>query len=172
MKTGITHRLMHHKLPRSITFDPTVGFSRSIPFQKQEFKIFPRVSRSTQSMAFWRWRPLKGCWWPYKGRCLEKRTKSIKGPKHPSEQRRPHFSEFFSLPRCFLCIFPLFQTHKKKNKNKTHTHTHTYKHTSKPLDSSLFTKNTRYCSYTQSSKSFSSIYFAPLCLNNTIYWFL
>ena len=39
---------------RAITFDPTIGFSSSIPFQKQEVKIFPMVSRSTQS------RPLKG----------------------------------------------------------------------------------------------------------------
>ena len=36
-------------LPRAITFDPTVGFSSSLPFQKQEVKIFPRVSRSIQS---------------------------------------------------------------------------------------------------------------------------
>ena len=40
---------MHHKLPRAITSDPTVEFSRSIPFEKQDVKNFPKVSRSTRS---------------------------------------------------------------------------------------------------------------------------
>ena len=37
-KIGMTHRSMHHSLPRAITFDPIIGFSRPIPFQKQEVK--------------------------------------------------------------------------------------------------------------------------------------
>ena len=41
MKIGIMYRLMHRYLPKAITFDPTIGFPSSIPFQKQGVRIFP-----------------------------------------------------------------------------------------------------------------------------------
>ena len=135
-----------------------------------------------------RWRLLKGCQRPYKGRHLIKRVGAIKGPKHPQTKKKSLLRSY-SLPRRFLRIFPLSQTH-------THTHTQTQKNTSKSLDSSFSTKNTRYCSYTQSSSpwfytlgfgvqecgcSFLAIIHTPnllnlfpsiillLCFNNMIY---
>ena len=115
MKTGITHRLMHHKLPRAITFDPTVGFSRSIPFQKQEVKIFPRVSRSTQ-------RKFQGP--PPRNFC-----RGYKKPKHPSDRRGDHFFWVLLSTWFFYTFFPLpnkKNTHKTQEKTHTHTHTHTH----------------------------------------------
>ena len=100
---------MHRKLPRAITFDLIVGFSSSIPFQKQEVKIFPKVSRSTQSMAFWRWRPLKGC-------RLENRAGAIKSPKHPSNQKKK-LSLGSALCRNIFYIFFLSSKHKKHIKS-------------------------------------------------------
>ena len=57
----MAHRSMHHKLPRAITFYPTIGFSRSISFQKQEVKIFLKVSGSIHFGAFQGQQTYKGC---------------------------------------------------------------------------------------------------------------
>ena len=70
-------------------------------------------------------------------------TGAINNPKHPSDQGTHIFLKF-ALYLVPLYFFPLFQTPKKKPKN-------TPKNTSKSLDSSFFTKNTRYCFRTQSS---------------------
>ena len=42
----MTHLLMHHKLPRDITFDPIVGLFSSIPFQKLKIKTYPKAATS------------------------------------------------------------------------------------------------------------------------------
>ena len=71
---------------------------------------------------------------------------SCRGYKKPYAPFRPGETTFFWVllfAWYFYMHFSLFQTHTKKRKEK--------KNTSKLLDSSLFTKNTRYCSYTQSS---------------------
>ena len=47
MKTRMTHQSTHRKLQRAITFDPTIGFSSSMPFKNLEAKIFPEVPKST-----------------------------------------------------------------------------------------------------------------------------
>ena len=73
-------------------------------FLETKVKIFPRVSRSTQSIAFWRWQPLKG--WH-----LEKHVGAIKGPRHPLDQKKI-LPRSYSLPRRFLSFSPLFQTQK------------------------------------------------------------
>ena len=127
MKTGMTHQSIHHKLPRAITFDPIVGFSRSIHFQTQEVKNFSGVSRSIQGPS----PPQKNS------------PRAINSPRHPTERENTLFFFFFSeihlLPSLSTRFFSL-------PNNKKHQ-----KHTSKLLDSFLFIKNTRYCSYTQSS---------------------
>ena len=119
---GITHRSMHRKLPRAITFDPTIGFSRSIPFQKQEVKIFSGVSGSTLFLAF-------------QGRRLKTHFRAINSPRHPTDQEDHIF--FWILPSAQLLYTFLSFKHQK--------------HTSKLPNSSLLTKNRRYCPYTQSS---------------------
>ena len=86
----MTCRSMHRKLPRAITFDPTFGFSRSMPFQKQEVKIFPGVLGSTLFLAF-------------QGHCLKKHVKAINSPRHPTNQEDHIFSE--------VCPLPNFSTH-------------------------------------------------------------
>ena len=70
------------------------------------------------------------------------RAWAINSPRHPSDQRRPlfFFWLFFSLCPASLPIFSL--------PNMTQN---TQENTSKPLDSSFFTNNARYCSYIQSS---------------------
>ena len=73
-------------------------------FLETKVKIFPGVSRSTQSMAFWRWQPLKG-------RHLKKHVGAIKGPRHPLDQKKI-LPRSCSLPRWFLSFSPLFQTQK------------------------------------------------------------
>ena len=65
-----------------------------------------------------------------------------KSHMHLSHWGESFFAEFCSLPGFSTCFSPLSNT---KNTNK-HP-----KNTSKLLDSSLFTKNTMYYSYTQSS---------------------
>ena len=72
-----------------------------------------------------------------KGRHLQKCIGAIKAPKHPLDQKRK-VSLGFALCLNVFYMFFLSSEHTKKN-------------TLKPLDSSLFTKNTRYCSYTRSS---------------------
>ena len=58
---------MHCKLPRAIIFDSTVGFSRSIPFQKQEVKIFLGVSWSIHfEAAALKGQKKCGSWHPWK----------------------------------------------------------------------------------------------------------
>ena len=70
--------------------------------------------------------PRKTCW-------------GYKRPQAPPYQKKKKkvFPGSYSLPGRILSFSPFFQ--------KTH------KNTSKPLDSSFFTKITRYCSYTRSS---------------------
>ena len=134
-------------------FWSTVEFLWSKPFQKQEVKAFPEMSRSTWSKEVWGWHPFKGYRRPYKGHYLEIRFGAIKSPGSLQTKGGSHFFFFLSfiLYLVFLHIFlpskhqNTHKNHKKKNKNK--------KSTSKVLDSSLFTKNTRYYSYTQSSFS-------------------
>ena len=99
----MTHRSMHHKLPRAITFDPIVGFSRFIPFQKQEVKIFPGVSGSTLFLAF-------------QGRRLKMHVEAINSPRHPINQEDHIFSEVCPLPN-FSTRFSLPNT---KNTQDTH----------------------------------------------------
>ena len=70
-----------------------------------------------------------------KGRRLERHARAINSPKHPSNQKR-HFSNFLPFAWFLYTFFSL---------------PNTQKNTSKLLDSSFFTKNTRYCYYTQSS---------------------
>ena len=71
---------MHHKLPTAITFNPTVGFSSSISFQKWEVKTFPKVSRSTRSDEV-----------EAEGRRLETHVEAINSHRHPSDQKRNTF---------------------------------------------------------------------------------
>ena len=99
----MTHQSMHCKLPKAITFDPTVGFSRSIPFHKQEVKIFLGVSGSTLFLAF-------------QGRCLKKHVGAINSPRHPIDQEDHIFSEVCPLPS-FSTRFSLPNT---KNTQNTH----------------------------------------------------
>ena len=69
------------------------------------------------------------------GRRLKKHAGAINSPKHPSNQGGRHFSNFLLSAWSLYTFFSLPNT-------KKHIH---------PLDSSIFTNNTRYCSYTQSS---------------------
>ena len=101
-------------------------------FSKTRSQNLSRVPRSTPFYAFWGRRSLKG-------RCLKIRARAINSPKHPSDQKRNTFFWVFALFLVSLHVFPSSKTPKN------------LKNTLKPLDSSLFTKNTRYCSYTQSS---------------------
>ena len=102
---------MHCKLPRSITFDPIVGFSRSILFRKQEVKIFPGKSRSIQSEANWGW-------WSLKGHRLERHVGAIISPWHPLDQREHIFFSWVLRFAQFLHkFFSLFQTPKNTQKN-------------------------------------------------------
>ena len=71
---------------------------------------------------------------------VAKARRGYKSPQVPSKKKKQDFSGFSSLFGHSLHVFPLFKKQKKHNKN-----------TSNPLDSSFFTKNTRYCPYTQSS---------------------
>ena len=107
---------MHCKLPRSITFDPIVGFSRSILFRKQEVKIFSGKSRSIQSEANWGW-------WSLKGRRLERRAGAIISLRHPLD-RREHIFFFLSFALCPVSPHVFFflsskhpKTHKKHPTN-------------------------------------------------------
>ena len=110
MKTGMTHQSIHHKLPRAITFDPIVGFSRSIHFQTQEVKNFSGVSRSIQGPS----PPQKNS------------PRAINSPRHPTERENTLFFSFsfffFFLKFVFypasLHVFSLFQT--TKNTKNTH----------------------------------------------------
>ena len=75
-----------------------------------------------------------------KGRRLEICTETVKSPNTLQTRGGSFFfPDFFSLP-CFSARFPPLVNTKNTQKN-----------TSKFLHSSLFTKNTKYCSYTQSS---------------------
>ena len=111
----MTYRSMHQWLPRAITFDPIFGYSGSIPFRKQEDKIFLEVSRSIQFQAFWSQQPNKS-------RCLKVRVVVINSLKHPSDRRETTFSNFCSLA-CIFLHFSLSSKHtqkKKKKPQKTH----------------------------------------------------
>ena len=129
MKTALTHRSIHCQLPRAITFDQTVRFLSSIPFQKLEVKIFPRVSRSTPFEKLHRWCPFQG----------PPPRKACQGYKRPQAPPRPKKKVSLGSALC-LDFFYTFFLSLSNTKN-----------TSKPLDSSFFIKNTKYCSYTQSS---------------------
>ena len=122
MKIGLKYRSMHCQLSGAITFNPTVEFSSSIPFQKLEVKIFLGVSRSNPSEEVYRWRPLKDC-------RLVIRVGAIKGPKHLQTKKKKDFPRSYSLLGHFLHTSSLFQTH-------CYTQKH-LKINSKPLDSSL-----------------------------------
>ena len=69
--------------------------------------------------------------------------RGYKFPQAPLRLRRKTFFWFFALFLVSLHVF-LYSKHQK-------THIKHLKSTSNPLDSSLFTKNTRYYSYIQSS---------------------
>ena len=70
-----------------------------------------------------------------------KAWRGYKRPQAPFKPKKKSLLGSYSLPGWILSFFSLSLKHKST------------KNTSKPLDSSLFTKNTRYCSYTQSSFS-------------------
>ena len=99
-------------------FWSTVEFLWSKPFQKQEVKAFPEMSRSTWSKEVWGWHPFKGCRRPYKGHCLEIRFGAIKSPGSLQTKGGSHFFfffEFYSLPG-FSTHFSPFQTPKHTQK--------------------------------------------------------
>ena len=125
-----------------------------------------------------------------KGHHIEKCVKAINSPKHLSDREDHFFWLSFSLCLVFLHVF-LSSKHQKTQK--------TPKNISKVLDFSHFTKNTRYCSYNQSSfpwfytwdfgfrgvdEAFLATIHTPnllnlflafillFCLNNMIYCFL
>ena len=79
-----------------------------------------------------------------KGRRLEKRVKARKGPRYPLDQKKKKEISWALCPTWTIseCFSSLPNTKKDPKKKKI---------TSKSFNSSLFTKNTRYCSYTQSS---------------------
>ena len=124
---------------------------------------------------------------PWRVATLKNAPRAINSPKHPTDREDTLFFEIRILPNLSTHLFFSLPNTKKHPK-----------HTSKFLDSSLFAKNTRYCSYTQSSfpwfytldlrfrgvdVAFLAIIHTPnllnlflsfillLCLNNTIYCF-
>ena len=119
------YRSPHDKLPKAITSDPTIGFLSSTPFQKLKMKI--SLIRGGLTLAALEWPPI-----------------ALQQPQAPIRLRDTHFSKICSLPSSSLRFF-LSLPNTKKGPKKLQ------KNTSKSLDSSLFTKNTRYCFCTQSS---------------------
>ena len=127
-----------------------------------------------------------------RGRSLVIHARAIKGPRHLQTKKKKDFLGSCSLPGHFMHTSSLLQTH-----------FYTQKHPKKKKNQSLlilfFTKNTKYCSYTQPSfpwfytldlrfkgygccflatihtsfffKASSSFYLAGSCFNNIIYCF-
>ena len=68
------------------------------------------LSRSVKinmTEAFWRW-------WPYKGRCFKNRAAAIKGPRHPSDQKKKKTP---GLPALCLDEFKAFLISSKHKKH-------------------------------------------------------
>ena len=104
MKTGMTHQSIHHKLPRAITFDPTVGFSRSIHFQTQEVKNFSGVSGSIQGPS----PPQKNS------------PRAINSHRHPTERENTLFFFFFVIRLLSSLSTRFFSLPNNKKHQNTH----------------------------------------------------
>ena len=155
-------------LPKVITFDPTFGILICLALWKLDIQSNPRIPRSPQSesgktskcafkfgtrkcnktnfsMSWWH-QPDALCWaagstqWPLKvRRALESVPRAINSPWHPRLDQNWKIGFLGVVWAFVLGIFPPFPTNFS---TKIYT-----KNTSKFLDSSLFTKNTKYCSY-------------------------
>ena len=74
--------------------------------------------------------------------CLEKSFRAIKSPKHPLDQNNNNYNNKKETSRVLCFAWTIFELLSSLPNSKN---------TSKPLDSSFFIKNTKYCSYTQPS---------------------
>ena len=100
-------------------FWSTVEFLWSKPFQKQEVKAFPEMSRSTWSKEVWGWHPFKGYRRPYKGHYLEIRFGAIKSPGSLQTKGGSHFFFFLSFI-LYLVFLHIFLPSKHQNTHKNH----------------------------------------------------
>ena len=106
---------MHYKLPRAITFDPTIGFWKSIPFSETRNQDLYRGVQIDPFLGLLR--P-----WPSKGCLLEKRTGAINSPRHLFRPIMTTFSWILLLAQLLYSFFSLFQTPKNTQKNTQKTH--------------------------------------------------
>ena len=127
---------MHHKLPRTIILIRLLDFQDPYLFGNSKSRSFPRWKDKHIFRAFKARGPFKGC-------CLIMHVGARNSPRHPSNQETTFFSNFLLSAQLLYTFFFLPNTKK--------THTKQPKNASKTFDSSLFTNNIRYCSYTQPS---------------------